>query len=186
MSELTIDRPIKGDVSYNRGIVPQEGPAEFLNAIDNVLAQEGVVSLHWVQFIPSFNDGDACEFTIYDIYARLEDRFISEDERVEDEDEWSEEYIEERPGIFSAGDLRQTNWNAPGRPGYKDHEADAAWIRENSKFSVNGQDTRGIYDALVAVNVARFENVLRANFGDNAEVTATREGFKVDYYEAGY
>jgi len=39
--------------------------------------------------------------------------------------------------------------------------------------------------ALVAaeLNFDRFEDVLRENFGDPAEVTATKDGFSVEYYE---
>lgn len=52
-------------------------------------------------------------------------------------------------------------------------------------FKVNGQDTEEIYNALQSfeAKAGHFENVLKLNFGDHAQVTATREGFSVEYYD---
>ena len=188
-NNTTIDRPIKGDVSRrSTARVPQEDAASFLAALDNLLAQDGVVSVHWDQYTPYFNDGDPCEFSTGELFVRLDDRFIPEEERVEDEDEWDEEYIEDRPGIVTDYNLRNTDYNAPGRPtrnGSIDPEYSTkyrAGLDANSTFELNGQPTKHIHDALVDINWGAFENVLEDNFGDPASVTATREGFKVEYY----
>lgn len=41
----------------------------------------------------------------------------------------------------------------------------------------------GVYPALEALGSEDWENIARENFGDHAEVIATREGFSVEYYE---
>jgi hypothetical protein len=56
-----------------------------------------IVALGWYQYTPSFNDGDACTFTLGDVHVRLAP---AEGEKYEDEDSedglegegWYEEY----------------------------------------------------------------------------------------------
>lgn len=191
-NNTTIDRPIEGEISQRSGgnRTPQQDGQAFLAALDLILAQDGVRSLHWTQYTPYFNDGDPCEFGTGELFVRLEDRFIPEHERIEDEDDWAAEYIENRPGIATSYTLQAMNYNAPGRPEHTWQNPDpnysekyASWLESNSKFELNGQPTRHIFDAMQAIEWAAFENVLQDNFGDPATVTATKDGFSVEYYE---
>lgn len=206
MNDLTINRPITGDISRDSHIsTPQLGSAEFLAAIDAVLAVDGVLSLHWTQYTPYFNDGDACEFGTNEIFVRLDDRFVEggEDEPEEyDEDD----YIEDRRGIFSSYNLYKykeigerpqpyldKNGNPTGRYVWGEtntNPASADWntryyAPENKVWNRNGQDTTEIGVALDSLNkqIGAFYDVLRNNFGDPADVTASSEGFSVQYYE---
>jgi hypothetical protein len=204
MSELTIDRPIEGDVRRSSTArIQQQGPTEFLEAIDRVLAQDGVLSVHWSQYTPYFNDGDPCEFTVREVYVRLDDRFLTDEEREElSEDDWEDEYIEDRPGIFaefslySYGDVGEmpkrylTDAGEPTDSYYRTHHNPeyAEWSQkyyadENKVFTVNGHDTSAIYEALKTLNIDQFEDVCRENFGDHANVTATKDGFKTEFYD---
>jgi len=193
MSEdLKINRPIKGDVQFgSTARVPQKGVTEFLDAIDGLLAVDGVEDVAWVQYIPSFNDGDPCEFSVQEVYVKLDKRFFSEEELANMDEEDDEDYgLEEQSRRASDYSLRKTNYSNPGRPervglDYKEwQKQDAIWREANSTYDLNGQDTRTIYDALAKLNMAEFEDVVRSNFGDNATVTATTDGFEVDYYES--
>ena len=50
---------------------------------------------------------------------------------------------------------------------------------EKDKFSL----PEGLVEALSAVSSSRFESVCRSNFGEHARVTASRKGFKVEFYK---
>ena len=69
-------RTIEGSIyQRNKPNVPQEGPEEFLAAIDALLGVDGVESIVWDQYTPYFNDGDPCEFIIYDVQVKLSEKF---------------------------------------------------------------------------------------------------------------
>jgi len=192
MSEdLKIDRPIKGDVQFSVARTPQKGVTEFLDAIDGLLAVDGVENVAWNQSIPTFNDGDPCEFSVHEVYVKLDKRFFSEDELENMDEEEDEDYgLEDQVRRVSEYSLRKTQFSNPGRPervgmDYEEwRKQDSIWREANSTYYLNGQDTRTIYDALAKLNMAEFEDVVRSNFGDNATVTATTDGFEVDYYES--
>ncbi len=59
------------------------------------------------------------------------------------------------------------------------------WDKKNKTFTVNGQDTSAISDALAELSrqMPAFESVVQTNFGDHAEVTASTKGFKVEFHE---
>lgn len=68
------DRNISGDITQpRRETVVQASAAEFLTAVDGLLAVEGVDSIRWKQYTPYFNDGEPCEFSIGEIEIRLSD-----------------------------------------------------------------------------------------------------------------
>lgn len=156
MSELTIDRPIKGDIARRNWYkTAQQGPAEFLAALDRALAVPGVEAIIWDQYTPYFNDGEPCEFSVND--PRIVFEGADEDDEYSDYgdgsvDSWSLDYYREKnPEYLPKAALALTN-----------------------------EETEELRNAL---NFSPFEDVLEANFGDHAQVTATREGFNVEYYE---
>lgn len=150
---LTIDRPIKGDISHYSSKTPieQGTVGEFLDSLDAVLAVEGVEAVRWEQYTPYFNDGEACEFTIYELGVK----FTGDDES----------------GDYGDGFL--DGWSI----GYEDGNGNYPY---RGDFVTDAQ-ARAFNDA--KLNLDRFEDVLRKNFGDPAQVTATQDGFNVEYYE---
>lgn len=152
--DLTIDRPIEGDISHysGRNRVEQGTAAEFLEALDAVLNIEGVDSVRWDQYTPYFNDGEPCEFGVNERGVKFTD---GDDAAGDYEDGyigiWSLTF-ERTPGVF------------PYRP-----------------EDVSVEQVQAI--AAAELSLARFEDVLRENFGDPAEVTATKDGFNVEYYD---
>lgn len=162
MNDFTIsDRQIKGDVlGMNTSVVPQISPAEFLELIDAVLDTPGIEALKWTQYTPYFNDGEPCEFDVREGSVKLSEQFGTAEEG-DYGDGWLDEY-----SVYG--------YTTPGDYG-----------KENREYSLNGHSTVEIKEALEKFNAATssFESVARANFGDHAEVTATKEGFSVEYYE---
>lgn len=157
---LTIDRPITGDISKrNRYSAQQEGPTEFLAAIDSALAVRGVESIIWDQNTPSWNDGEPCEFGINEVRVRFEG--------TTEEDEDNSDY----------GDGGITPW-AIGY--YRDKERDLP----AAALALTDEEVAILKAALDTFD--RFEDVAEANFGDPASITATKEGFHVEEYEGDY
>lgn len=191
---LTIDRPIEGRISrYRDKAVEQHGPERFLSDLDQLLAVQGVETVRWEQFTPYFNDGDACEFGTGEVRVKLAERFgVDEyggdyaDGYITSYSLWSYGEVDEEPKRYLDKDGIPTDsylYNSPN-PAY--HAWSAKKYDESNKvFSLNGQDTTEIYAALSAFesNMANFESVLLNNFGDPALVTATTDGFSVEYYE---
>ena len=165
--ELKINRPISGEISRGyKHTVQQKGPQEFLDAVDKLLAVDGVEGIAWTQYTPYFNDGDTCEFTMYEAGVKLDSRFVVNDMDMHNTDMYLQATED---AYFSEYDLykypKQGNWDASTRV-----------------YKLNDQDTREIAEALREFNsqIASFENVARDNFGDHAEVYADATGFRVE------
>lgn len=149
---LTIDRPIEGDVSrFTHTRVEQGTAAEFLAELDAVLAIEGVESVRWEQYTPYFNDGDACEFGANDLNVK----FVGDD----------------TAGDYEDGFLDSWSIGYEGPKGDYPYCPDTVSVEQAEAFKA-ARPTLG-----------RYEDVLRENFGDPAQVTATKDGFSVEYYE---
>lgn len=187
-ADTSLGRPISGEVRATSTTIYEQGtPAEFLAALDAVLAVEGVESVVWDQYVPYFNDGEACEFGWGEIRVTLSAEFAGEEE-----EDFEGDYGTGRTAweLHSYGDLAgkrpgDGSYQIYGTPGYA---AERAWSNvyyseANQINEVNGHDTTAIKEALDALNLNRFEDIIRANFGDHASVTATREGFAVEDYE---
>ena len=149
-------RKITGDPqrSGRHDNTPPATAAEFIAATDAVLAVPGVYGVRWRQFTPYFNDGEPCEFGVQDIEVRLRP-LDEEDERGDYEDGWID--------IWSMGYSRKSE---PERyPEVTD-----------SIFEMLDRAS----DDWKALNA---EEVCKRNFGDHAVVTATSEGFDVEFYD---
>ena len=64
----------------------KEAFRDFFETYDNV-----VENIFWTQYTPYFNDGDACEFSVHDVYLSLKD----ENDEDDDYDEGSTLYSQE-------------------------------------------------------------------------------------------
>lgn len=158
---LTIDRPIEGDITRrDRRVIEQGTVEEFLAAIDAVLAIPGVSAVSWKQYTPYFMDGDPCEFGVNDPYFTFG--------TVEEPEYGTDAYYDwaEREENYSV-------WNLT----YKD---------DSGKFPYRPKDvtlSEADVQTIKALNLNRYELIAEANFGDHAVVTATSEGFNVEYYD---
>lgn len=164
---LKIDRPITGDEpqrSY-QSVVAQLSAAEFLAEIDRALAVPGVRGLVWEQYTPYFNDGDPCEFSLGEVRVILEGDGDEDgcDENREYSTGWSTWDLHSG-GAYPASN--GSNWD------------EVVW--ETLHNDVSG---RTVYELIQSLKPNAWESVARTNFGDHAQVTATAEGFNVEYYE---
>lgn len=147
--------PVTGDVTKsNRSRVMQRPKEELEPLITALLFAPDVEAIRWRQYTPYFNDGDVCEFGVQDVYVRTAD---TDPEGGDYED-----------GFVGAWELRG--------PGHYDDKY--TWVSEG--------EVHPAYAALKALGVissGAFDHALIDLFGDHAEVTVTKDGIEVEYYE---
>lgn len=165
-------RPIQGDLSYrDYTAVEQWDRARFLGFLDAVLNAENVSAVRWRQWVPSFNDGDPCEFTLGEFYFKPGETLTlvdtdpenDADEDVYDDDDEDGDYGDGFVGY--SGLLRAWDDDACKYVDLPNPHPGAVLLRDLNQHS------------------GHFEAVLRESFGDHAIVTATRDGFQVEFYE---
>ncbi len=62
--------PVKGDIQHYARSQVEQYPIEQLEPyIRAMLADEDVIKFGWAQYTPYFNDGDACVFSTYGVFA---------------------------------------------------------------------------------------------------------------------
>jgi hypothetical protein len=179
MTENSIlGRPITGDVSnYNyRKPVAQKGPEEFLAYIDEFFEQHPECTfIRWAQGTPGFNDGEPCTFDIHETRFG----FVDPEEEL-DEDEKDDDYGD---NALSTSALKSFIWDTPdGKYNY----------RSDYHYEYNKTFNGVLFTEEVVAQYENFgigeefEDLISEKFGDPAEITVTRDGFHVDYYEIGY
>jgi hypothetical protein len=148
--------PIKGDRSWytTRDNGPQLGPEEFVAQIKDIFSTGEVGTILWRQHTPYFNDGEACVFYTGEIY-------------------------------FYPVPSLDPNYDPDGESEFWDEVYRG--MKAIETYSYRGsQETRVSAETLAKVkafSLNPFQNVCLEYFGDPAEVTATPEGFEVEYYE---
>lgn len=148
-------RSISGDVhSERRGApVPPATAAQFIEATDAVLSVPGVHAVRWEAYTPSWNDGEPCEYTVHDLAIKLTPLEDESDDRGDYED-----------GFIDSWSISY------------------GW--ERGEYSELTDDTfKALEKALKEWESLAKEEVCRQNFGDHAQITATVDGFSVDYYD---
>lgn len=86
---------VDNSYSYKSQFVEQLPLTNMLPKLEDIFSK-GVLALKWNQYVPSFNDGEPCEFTIDDVRITsnpvVAAAWINGD--MFDEDEYDENYIE--------------------------------------------------------------------------------------------
>lgn len=163
-------RPITGDLSYrDYTAVEQWDRPRFLELLDAVLTAPDVSAVRWRQWVPSFNDGDPCEFTMGEFYLRPATTVldVSGDSDDPDPDDYDDDETGEYgDGFQDFGDLTRVWDNTAGK------------YVELPNPHPGGEPLRKLNE-----QSGHFEAVLRESFGDHAIVTATTAGFQVEFYE---
>lgn len=149
MTNEFLGKPVTGDINHYTTAKPkQEDPAILLDALNKVLDHPLVESVHWNQYTPYFNDGEACEFNIYEAVVKVKGVDEGGDYDNGHFGEWELGYYDSTKHLEGVEELREVlkAFNTP--------------LSSGSHFVI-----------------------LNEKFGDPAEVTATKDGFNVEYYE---
>lgn len=162
------NRPVTGDDIIPVGRNKEQAPEEtFLPALDTLLDTPGVEAVRWEQYTPYFNDGEPCVFGLGEVQVRVNG---APEDAGDYEDGW----------ITSYG----THYYVYGK--FEDGRSN--WQDREGPFALEFPDITAD-DLKAAIN--KFEEAFRnghevllaREFGDHAQVTATKEGFEVEYYE---
>lgn len=116
-----------------------------------------ISAIIWQQYTPYFNDGDTCEFGVYDFYF-----FIGPESEIQYLSPWGE-YQGERTDC------------------YCNYRFDP-WMTEEQKALVESAniDTEVIEQFKTVLNDEEMEDIFRSNFGDHCYVIATKDGFQIE------
>lgn len=149
MTNEFLGKPVTGDISHYTTAKPQQDePSVLLDALNKVLEHPLVESAHWTQYTPYFNDGEACEFRIYEASVKVKG--------VDEGGDYDN-------GVFGEWEL-----------GYYDTTKDLEGI----------EDLRTLLEEFSGhLSSGRHYVILNEKFGDPADVTATKDGFNVEYYD---
>lgn len=154
--------------------ISEEGQRILKEEFDKVFAAvPRLTGIYWTQYTPFFNDGDTCEFNVYDFHFEVDGYEIR----------WSETYAAQHSYV-KAGE-KVSGECTEDRPNYYyDFYVHPKQV-EDTDFDVTNPITEAEYKALTELETScqQAENAMRAVFGDHAEITATREGFEVEEYE---
>lgn len=163
--------PIEGDKGYTRHYrtyTPR--PVEELYDYFKEAFDQGIKAVTWHQYTPYFNDGEPCEFSVYDMSVTnneevaehwLDDNFY-EDRLVEvDKAEYDAEYEAMKNSRYSYFPYEEQDGKF-----YKRYEEGAYDYIPGS----NHPDKIGADDVNIPVNTLEFEDALRTTFGDHTQV----------------
>lgn len=145
--------------SYKSQFVEQMPIEDLLPYLDNAF-DKGVLAIKWHQYVPGFNDGDPCEFTLYEV-------LYTSNKKV------AQAWVEDHSADYYFND---ENTEYPDLDYVDDYQ-----------FTLGDGHPDGLsHDVDVPVDEARFEMAVRAEFGDDVTVVITPDStYKFDY-ECGY
>lgn len=153
-----------GDYSTARSTVRQRPASELKDAILGLFELEHIVGLRWNQYIPRFNDGDVCEFTVSGV--SVSDSRAPEDAEWVDHDDYtgmvwldSDSYAD--TVWFETGEVR-TRFDGKVEPVSDYREVPRSWSDQKTVDKVN---------EVMSMIGAEFYDALEENFGSYAEVT---------------
>lgn len=157
--KLVAGRPVTGDINtWSRARLPDQLPIEdFVAQLDKLFAYPEVEAVRWHQYTPGFNDGDPCVFSTGEFGVKLTGG--DEDGGDYDDGFLSDYYVNEH---YSTPDVTYD---------YKNKHPLAALL--DDEFGYRSK-------------IEAFYHAMEDAFGDPGEITATREGFSVEYYDCGH
>ncbi len=175
MTTTFLGIPVDGDIVRGEHKAQQKPLEDLSPLIQAVLDDDGIACFGWTQYIPYFNDGDPCEFSVGEVWAaRPEDLpdAVTDDPDYFDKSSLSISYSRHL-GTYDGGD-----WiDNPG--------TDTGFPRILVGATYVGPD-QARYDrcqALAdAIDSGAFDDVLLEAFGDHAEITVKRDGIQVEFY----
>jgi hypothetical protein len=120
------------------------------------VSNPGVTAFVWTQYLPSFNDGDPCTFTVGEIV-------------------FTNAPAQELANVSSYGEYEGEDDNV---------QVFGSWYLKNHPIAGVNLEQVELIESFV--NNSDMESVLEEMFGCNVRITATAAGFDVEDYDCGY
>jgi hypothetical protein len=159
-------RPVTGEINQAASAKEQAPEEDFLPALDALLDTPGIEAVRWEQYTPYFNDGDPCVFGVGEVRVKIaghEEGGDYDNGFLTTYDTHTYEYVRDEYGQI---DYSKTKEIPVEFDGISTEEFKAAV----KKFEHE-------------IGYGRHNVLLAREFGDHAQVTATKDGFNVEYYE---
>lgn len=161
----------RGHTRYHRAYTPQ--PIEDLYPYFTEAFDKGIKAATWHQYTPYFNDGEPCEFSVYDLSVTnneevaeqwldgnfYEDRLVEVDAKTYNDEYWAMK--NSRYSYFPYEIVEDKH--------YKRYEEGAY------DYIPSSDHPDGITDVNIPVGLLEFEDALRSTFGDHTQVVVTPE-----------
>lgn len=172
-------------VQNNIAEFAQQNGIQAIRELFQPLFDLGVKNITWTQYTPYFNDGEPCEFTVYDMYVTKEEN-PDLDQHPDDEGDWLHPWnliyaFEE----YNQPDLNvATHW----RPSQL-FEARARWNASHQAVLAEGwtpESAQQFYNAYKTASDAIHSNdqLMELVFGDHCSILFRSDGtYSVDHYE---
>lgn len=151
-----------GDYRSSRSVVEQRPASELKDKILELFEQEYIVGLRWRQYIPHFNDGEPCEFSVGEIYI-ADSRTPTDEFSDLDEDDglvWLDSYSYAHRVWFETGEMR-TRFDGKIEPVTDYREVPHSW---------SDQKTTDLAQKVMGMIGPAFYDALETSFGSYAEV----------------
>lgn len=178
MTVTVFGKPVEGNINFNSRIpVEQRDSALLQDAYERLFDYPQLKSVSWTQYTPYFNDGDECIFSVHGLQTAV----LNGAEPGPEYDEYDdgESFVEPEYSLVQY-DYTHSPWSKTN-------------LRLSDKFPQvkalfeTDEDGREFAKALVyfadELGSGGHDVFLKKTFGDHAVVTATADGFSVDYYE---
>jgi hypothetical protein len=162
-------KPVHGHIDRSYAPTEQADPQLFADALFELLEHPEVEAVRWYSYVPGFNDGEPCTYTLGDPSFKF--TFVDED------------YESDKggpTGFVDSYDIRDSEYG---------YDENGKWTRKSTKYEFNGRDLSHLAPALEKFfdNFGeQHEAMLQQTFGSNADVIATKDGFDVEFYDCGF
>jgi hypothetical protein len=155
--------PVSGNINKGgRTWVDQRPIEELRPMLQAVLDDSFIVEFGWKQYTPYFNDGEPCEFTVHTPWVRTTaDMDVEETYQLE---------------LHGHPTLDSSYWGhkVEGGPYEKIYRERTAEVIASAERCLALAD---------AIEGGPFERVLLESFGDHAEISVTKTGIQIKFYE---
>jgi hypothetical protein len=135
---------------------------------------EIIHSFGWNQWVPGFNDGDPCTFTMGSLWLIAHEDI----ERAKEDDEYLDDVISEWKEDSGSDAFGYSKRKHAPREGYRGDGAPNANYDPRFEAAYN--------DAIALYNVMSTGNLSEEVFGSDASVTVSPKGVEVEEYYCGY
>jgi hypothetical protein len=182
MTATAFGMPVQGEIRHSgTDPVDQRDPQILGDLFAGLFQFPQLKSIVWEQYTPYFNDGDVCEFSVHGYSLRTS----FHDAEPGDDDYYGDGFFRIEDGDLLEYDYDYDNTTNTAR-GYRRATRTNIRIGTDVVSALLGEDG----DNFAALLNSLYEELdsgghdvfLRATFGDHAEVTATVDGFSIDYF----
>jgi|GEM_PF-4470585 len=139
---------------------------------EHIKNSEYIKGVSWSQYVPGFNDGDVCEFTLNDVEVQLVDELDSKLFPKDENDKFEYEDDEtEFEGFHSLDSIENAI--------------------ERTTDILNNSEIKPIQKAVKEINdfnsfLGDIEETLEQKWGANTRIIVTKKGITTEDYDCGY